>query len=350
MTRRVLTGVLVAAVVTASPSQGQSALGRSPNLRPVWTREAGAAAIRLAHRFEFLAGGDELLSFPTLTVGAGLGRRISAGLDFTSNSEIVATNLGGNETQFWVGWAPLTAERVGIDATLAWNTAAQSLDGALTGTFRFGALSLVAEGRAFSDQGGAGAAALAATGAVVWRLTPMLELSGDLGQTLSPDRAPSVWSAGVAVAIPGSPHTLSLHATNGAATTLQGATQRQVLGLQRTRFGFAFTIPLGSASSWARIFRRDGGEAADLPEGADVVVAMRQITLAPREVRIRAGQSVAWANHDPLVHTITADDRSWDSGEVQPGANFVRRFDLPGRYAYHCTPHPQMRGVVVVEP
>ncbi len=349
MTGRILTGVLVAVVVVANPSQGQSALGRSPNLRPEWTGEGGAAAIRIAHRFEFLAGGDELLSIPTLTVGAGLGRRVSAGLDFTSNSEIVATNLGGNETQFWVGWAPLRAGRAGVDATLAWNTAAASLDGALTGTLRFGTLRLVAEGRGLSDLGGTGASALAATGGLVWRLTPMLELSGDVGQTLSPDRAPSVWSAGVAVAIPGSPHTLSLHATNGAATTLQGATQRQVLGLQRTRFGFTFTIPLGAASSWARIFRADGGAAVATPEGADAVVAMRQITLAPREVRIRAGQSVAWANHDPLGHTITADDHSWDSGEVQPGANFVRRFDRPGRYPYHCTPHPQMRGVVVVE-
>lgn len=349
MTFRTWLGTLALIAASAAPVPGQTVLGRSPNLRPTWTLDAGAAAIRIAHRFEFLAGGDELLSIPTLTLGAGLGRRLAVGLDFTSNSEISAATLGGNETQFWAAWTPLRSARAAVDATLAWNTAVQSVDAALTGTLRLGAVSLAAEGRAFSDAGGSGESGVAGTGGVVWRLTPLLELSGDFGQTLSPERMPSTWSAGVAIAIPGSPHTLSLHATNSGATTLQGASQRQVLGLQRTRVGFAFTIPLGSAGTWARIFRRGGGEAIVTPSGAAAVVALRQVALEPREVRIRTGEAVAWANHDPLVHTITLDDGSWDSGDIAPGGTAVRRFDRPGRYPYHCRPHPQMRGIVMVQ-
>jgi plastocyanin len=170
-----------------------------------------------------------------------------------------------------------------------------------------------------------------------------------VGGLLSPEGGEAVWSAGIAMIIPGSPHTLSLHASNGGATTLQGAAQRKVLGTESSRYGFVFTIPLGSGRQWASIFRRSGSEAPAVPSGADTVVALRNVALDPAEIRIRAGQTVAWLNHDPLVHTITADDGSWDSGDIRPGGTFLRTFAAPGRYTYHCRPHPQMRGVIIVE-
>jgi hypothetical protein len=46
--------------------------------------------------------------------------------------------------------------------------------------------------------------------------------------------------------------------------------------------------------------------------------------------------------------TITADDGSWDSGSRTSGKTWTRRFVQPGDYAFHCTPHPFMKGVVVV--
>ena len=55
-------------------------------------------------------------------------------------------------------------------------------------------------------------------------------------------------------------------------------------------------------------------------------------------------------NLDPIEHTATADDGSWGSPLLKEGERYVRRFEQPGRYPYHCTPHPQMQGVVIVEP
>ncbi|MBV2194369.1 MAG: plastocyanin, partial [Azonexus sp.] len=31
-----------------------------------------------------------------------------------------------------------------------------------------------------------------------------------------------------------------------------------------------------------------------------------------------------------------------------PQESWQRRFEKPGRYDYHCGPHPEMKGVVVV--
>jgi plastocyanin len=32
-----------------------------------------------------------------------------------------------------------------------------------------------------------------------------------------------------------------------------------------------------------------------------------------------------------------------------PDESYERRFDKPGRYPYTCGPHPEMKGVVIVE-
>ena len=56
------------------------------------------------------------------------------------------------------------------------------------------------------------------------------------------------WSAGVHVAIPGTPHTLSIQATNTNTATLQGASR----GTSQRRYGFEFTIPITLARYFGR--------------------------------------------------------------------------------------------------
>jgi hypothetical protein len=68
----------------------------------------------------------------------------------------------------------------------------------------------------------------------------------------------------------------------------------------------------------------------------------------PAEVTVPAGSTVVWFNQGKEDHTVTADDRSFDSGYKKKGASWQRAFPRPGRYAYHCAPHPWMKGTVVV--
>src|SRR5437762_9540486 len=67
---------------------------------------------------------------------------------------------------------------------------------------------------------------------------------------------------------------------------------------------------------------------------------------APKVTDVKAGDTVVWHNTGTLQHTVTAD--AFDAGPVNPGATWSRTFDTPGVYAYHCTPHPWMKGVVRV--
>lgn len=63
---------------------------------------------------------------------------------------------------------------------------------------------------------------------------------------------------------------------------------------------------------------------------------------------VAAGQTIAWINSGAQSHTVTADDNSFDSGNIDPGGTFSLNPTSPGTYAYHCTPHPWMKGTLTV--
>jgi plastocyanin len=322
--------------------------GWTPNTRSPWTLPPGQPAFSFAHRFELISGGDELINVPTLTLGAALREWAAVGFDFSSNTEIARSKLGGNETELWLLLRPLPRRRHELGVAVAYNTAAESFDAAVNGMVSVGRISLVPELRAFSDAFASGRSGYAAAAGAVLQLTPYLNVVGDVGRALRPDTLDAVWSAGVRVAIPGTPHAFTLHASNGGATTLQGTSHPKVLGPESVRYGFTFLVPLGTRAQWGRIFaaRRDGALPSD---GASARVEMRNVTFAPREIRVRVGDTVEWVNMDPLLHSVAADDGAWDSGLLAESGRYRRVFDTAGRFSYHCGPHPQMTGTVIVE-
>lgn len=79
-------------------------------------------------------------------------------------------------------------------------------------------------------------------------------------------------------------------------------------------------------------------------------VVMKDIKFDPQEIVVDAGTTVTWTNEDPVDHTVTADDGSFDSGNLGEGDSFSHTFDEPGTYEYKCTLHPpNMTGTVIVE-
>src|SRR6266536_2026662 len=70
---------------------------------------------------------------------------------------------------------------------------------------------------------------------------------------------------------------------------------------------------------------------------------------SPSTLTVKVGDTIAWTNTGSLVHTITADDGSFDSGLLNTGESWSHTFGTPGTYAYHCTPHPWMKATVVVQ-
>lgn len=87
--------------------------------------------------------------------------------------------------------------------------------------------------------------------------------------------------------------------------------------------------------------------------GAQTVyeVNIRDYRFAPAEVRIKAGDSVRWLNGEKRTsHSVVFPaEGGLESERMFPGESWQRRFVRSGRHDYQCGPHPEMKGVVVVE-
>ena len=69
---------------------------------------------------------------------------------------------------------------------------------------------------------------------------------------------------------------------------------------------------------------------------------------APSSLDLLPGETVEWTNISERPHTVTADDDSFDSDEVEGGDKFERTFDAVGLYGYHCRLHAGMVGEIDV--
>lgn len=107
-----------------------------------------------------------------------------------------------------------------------------------------------------------------------------------------------------------------------------------------------------------------GGGMLDANEVGIVFGAQNKGTAAftPNPITISlasaTGGVVKWVNNDQTssvygsggtTHNITADDGSFTSGNLAPGATFQTTL-AAGTYAYHCSIHPTMKGTVTVTP
>jgi len=89
--------------------------------------------------------------------------------------------------------------------------------------------------------------------------------------------------------------------------------------------------------------------AQPAPVGAQSqAIAIQGFAFSPASLQVDAGTTVTWTNNDNVAHTVTADDGSFDSGPIQPGASFSHTFATAGTVAYHCSIHPFMTAQIVV--
>ncbi len=83
-----------------------------------------------------------------------------------------------------------------------------------------------------------------------------------------------------------------------------------------------------------------------------IIGASGNYSFQPASVTIKVGSTVMWVNNSSVPHTSTSDSGSavtWDSSAISTGGgSYSFTFSKPGTYAYHCSFHPFMHGVIVV--
>ena len=79
-----------------------------------------------------------------------------------------------------------------------------------------------------------------------------------------------------------------------------------------------------------------------------MTVSIRDYFFDPANITVAPGTTVKWVNEGNATHTVTANDRSFDSGRLNPGQSFTHTFEGSGTFSYFCEIHPSMTASVSV--
>lgn len=80
-------------------------------------------------------------------------------------------------------------------------------------------------------------------------------------------------------------------------------------------------------------------------------VEIEDYSFMPGAITVKVGTKVTWTNKDSVRHDVVADTESNDAPNgplLAKGESYSFTFTKAGTYSYHCSPHPYMKGTVIV--
>ena len=78
------------------------------------------------------------------------------------------------------------------------------------------------------------------------------------------------------------------------------------------------------------------------------IVVLRGMKYLPATLTVNVGDTVVWKNEDIVPHTATARNKSFDSGNIEPGGSWRYVAKRKGTYFYYCAFHPETKGKLIV--
>ena len=127
------------------------------------------------------------------------------------------------------------------------------------------------------------------------------------------------------------------------------------LGIGLLAVSFALGIPLTGGFGLILVTAASpliSGLVSRGGQGADVRIVPGAMSAAvpfsPGNLTRPVNTTVTWYNGDPTTHTVTSDTGVFASPSLTPGAWFSFTFTQKGTFPYHCAPHPNMTGIIVV--
>ncbi len=90
------------------------------------------------------------------------------------------------------------------------------------------------------------------------------------------------------------------------------------------------------------------GREAQAADGRHVVIEIANFEFAPNAPILKPGDAVVWINRDIVPHTVTANDGSWGSGQIDAGGEWRMVVENDLFETYHCKFHPSMTGRLAI--
>jgi len=99
-----------------------------------------------------------------------------------------------------------------------------------------------------------------------------------------------------------------------------------------------------------------GASTTEEPAGGGTQVSMKNIQFAPKDLSVKAGETITFTNDEAVAHDVHKtsgpgpDFASGPTGGMQEGDTFKLTLDEPGKYDYVCDVHaPGMAGTITVK-
>ena len=105
-------------------------------------------------------------------------------------------------------------------------------------------------------------------------------------------------------------------------------------------------VSTGSAAGSTDIGDRPAAISTILPN----TVVIKNFAFGPATMVVAPGTKISVENDDRAPHTVTAVNKSFDTGTISGGqrGEFTAP-NTPGTYPYVCTIHPSMTGTLIVK-
>jgi len=113
--------------------------------------------------------------------------------------------------------------------------------------------------------------------------------------------------------------------------------------IQRLRLPTAVALLLLSAAYAGGAMHAHAAAAGDV-----VSVDIAKFAFAPKDITVAPGTKIVWTNRDETPHTVARADKSFVSKGLDTDDRFEQTFSREGDFAYVCSVHPFMTGVVHV--
>jgi plastocyanin len=81
--------------------------------------------------------------------------------------------------------------------------------------------------------------------------------------------------------------------------------------------------------------------------GKEYTVVMSNMDYGALPPGLKVGDTIVWVNHDTVIHSITAKDKSFDL-RLNPGQTAKMPLATAGKFPFFCLFHPTMRGTLTV--
>ena len=78
-------------------------------------------------------------------------------------------------------------------------------------------------------------------------------------------------------------------------------------------------------------------------------IDIQNFAFAPNETRVTKGTKITWTNRDSVQHNVISDTGIFSGPLLSQGQSYSTTLNTPGTYTYHCGPHPNMKGEIIVE-